>query len=355
MEESATARYVNSRAFMLIAACSLGVACIIGLTATETAFAAAKPSKVSLTSAALISKNNVRITWKKVSHAKKYEVYQKAGGGSFKRARTTTRKSASFKIASGTTVKYKVRAVNGSKKGSFSAAKTVKSIASNAVKPVVASKTATSITLKWTKIRNASGYKIYKSDGSDYTYSGVASGTAFKVTGLDLGTSYTLKVMPYIISGKKSFSGTSGTVRATTNQAAFFMDLVKPYQTSGWWGDYTSGSFTMNGVNYSHGFIGRGVKEGGTTLWFNLQGKYSTMTFDAGFVSANWNSPKDGGVLLYGDGELIKDVQIPCESLPESYSVDVTGVSIIKVVFYSDTWSLDVSEKYGLANIQVKK
>ena len=85
------------------------------------------PAKAKITSVKKISASSTRITWKKAKRAKKYELYVSINGAAFKKLKTT--KSTSFfhkKLKAGKTYAYKVRGINGKKKGDFSAVKKIK-------------------------------------------------------------------------------------------------------------------------------------------------------------------------------------------------------------------------------------
>lgn len=81
---------------------------------------------VSSTSA---SKGKVAVKWAKVTGASQYEVYRKAGSGSWTKVATVKSSSTSYtdkKVKKNTTYAYKVRAVSGSAKGAFGSSKSVK-------------------------------------------------------------------------------------------------------------------------------------------------------------------------------------------------------------------------------------
>ena len=97
--------------------------------------ASKKPAKVKVSSLKAVSSSSVKVTWKKASNAKKYEVYvsTKSKKG-FKKAATLSSSARSYTVkkynkkALKAYTKYyvKIRAVNGKKKGSFSTTKYVK-------------------------------------------------------------------------------------------------------------------------------------------------------------------------------------------------------------------------------------
>ena len=87
------------------------------------AYAAAKaPVNVTGVKAAAKSTSSIKITWNKAKNAKKYQVYRAASkNGTYKKAGTTARRYfIDKKLKSGKRYYYKVRGINGSKKGKFS-------------------------------------------------------------------------------------------------------------------------------------------------------------------------------------------------------------------------------------------
>ena len=61
--------------------------------------------------------NKVRLTWKAASNAKSYAVYRATGSGSFKKIGTTKKlKYTDSKVKKGKTYRYKIQAINGTRK-----------------------------------------------------------------------------------------------------------------------------------------------------------------------------------------------------------------------------------------------
>lgn len=83
-----------------------------------------KPAKVKISSVK-VSGLNITVKWKKAKNAKKYQVYQKIGSGKWKLKKALKKRSLTVKGAFGKTYRFKVRGINGKKKGSFSAVKTI--------------------------------------------------------------------------------------------------------------------------------------------------------------------------------------------------------------------------------------
>lgn len=109
---------------------------------------------------------SLKLNWKAVEGAEKYQVYRSTSGrsGSFVLKRTTTTTSyANTGITCGKTYYYKVRAVNSKGKGSFS------SVKSNKVQPATVKITKVrpprdmDNRVYWNKVSGASGYQVYRS------------------------------------------------------------------------------------------------------------------------------------------------------------------------------------------------
>lgn len=83
-----------------------------------------------------------------------------------------------------------------------------------------ASKTSDSVTLKWSKVKGATGYKVYKLVGKKYKAVGAVKGAAnvkYKIKGLKSGKKYSFKVRAYKkASGKTSWSRYSAAKSVTT-------------------------------------------------------------------------------------------------------------------------------------------
>lgn len=90
--------------------------------ASVPAYAASKPAKVTGLKVTARSNTSVYIKWNKASRAKKYQVYRATSKkGKYTKIATTTRPNyLNSKLKKGKKYYYKVRAINGSKKGAFS-------------------------------------------------------------------------------------------------------------------------------------------------------------------------------------------------------------------------------------------
>jgi len=163
------------------------------------AHAASKaPAAPKITKASVYDNNNVKLTWGKVSGAKKYEVWRKAGNGKYKKIVTTAKRTyQNKKLAYATKYTYKVKAVGKSSKSKFSK---VKTLTTKTARPAITSieqtgEKLTELTVKWKKIKGAVKYKVYaKEAGGKYKLQATTSSLSYVHKDTKSGTTYTYKV-----------------------------------------------------------------------------------------------------------------------------------------------------------------
>lgn len=116
----------EKKSFKKMIAMAITVAMVLGMSVTPT-FAATSLPKTSITAASVYYNNNAKITWKKVSGAVKYQVYRKRADQSSYKLMTTTTKTfyRSEDLKYNTKYTYKIKALNKSGKGQYSAAKSI--------------------------------------------------------------------------------------------------------------------------------------------------------------------------------------------------------------------------------------
>lgn len=133
--------------------------------ADDAGTAATKPGKVQELKVLKNGYKSLKVTWKAVDGASKYQVYRSKTGksGSFALKKTTTATTyINTGITCGRTYYYKVRAVNSKGKGSFSTVK------SNRVQPATVKITKVrppsdyTNRVYWNKVSGASGYQVYR-------------------------------------------------------------------------------------------------------------------------------------------------------------------------------------------------
>jgi len=116
----------EKRSFKKLIAMAITVAMVLGMSITPT-FAATSSPKTSITAASVYYNNNAKITWKKASGAVKYQVYRKRADEKSYKLMTTTTKTfyRSEDLKYNTKYSYKIKALNKSGKGQYSAVKSI--------------------------------------------------------------------------------------------------------------------------------------------------------------------------------------------------------------------------------------
>jgi len=162
------------------------------------------------------SASSIKISWTKAAGVTGYEIwYTTSENGTYKELKTTTESSYEHTgLEAGSTYYYKVRSyitVSDTKiYGSYTApkSKVMLQIPSN-VK--LTNSSATSLKISWSKVKNASGYEIYRAASKSGTYKKIktiTSGTATSYTNVKLtnNKTYYYKIRAYkTVSGNKKY------------------------------------------------------------------------------------------------------------------------------------------------------
>ncbi len=176
----------------------------------------AKPSSLAKKSA---TASTITLSWKAVSGATGYEIYDSNG----KKVAATTKTSYTIKsLAVNKSYKYKVRAyVTASGKTYYSDFTSLVSAATSFATPKslkVNTKTASTIALTWKAVSGATGYEIYDGNGKKL---GSTTKTSYTVKKLSGNKKYKLRIRAYVKeNGKTYYSGYTSYVSATTLYAA---------------------------------------------------------------------------------------------------------------------------------------
>ena len=174
---------------------------------------------------------SIKIRWDKVDGVTGYKIYRSTSkNGAYKCVATVSSKNNSYTntgLISGTTYYYKVRAYktvgNENLYGSYSTIFSGKTKGPSQVKNLkqtVAEKT--SVKLSWSKISNASGYRVYRATSKDGTYKLVAelsgsSKTSYTNKNLSPGKTYYYKVRAYRkVGSNKDYGSYSSKLKAST-------------------------------------------------------------------------------------------------------------------------------------------
>jgi len=218
-------RNILKRCMLMLIAMIVAGTMVLGTGTDEVSAASKKPYKVTISSCKSYDYNAVKLTWKQAKYAKKYQVYRAPSKyGKYKLIKTTTSRSYINKsLTTGKTYYYKVRAINGSKKGSFSYKKYATPTLKKTYGIKVTANSYNSTTVSWNKVNGAKGYVLYKATSKTGTYKKVKSTTAtsYKVTGLTTGKTYYYKVRAYrYVNNKCKYGKYSDVVSKTTALSA---------------------------------------------------------------------------------------------------------------------------------------
>ena len=152
----------------------------------------------------------VKVSWQKVSGAKKYVVYRKAGSDK-KWTKLTTTTSTSYtdkKTKNNTTYKYMVKAVDSKSKEVLSSeSTTIRCISAPKLSSVKSEKSG--VLFKWSKVTGATGYYVYRKTGSgDYEKIATVKGStnlSYRDKKAKKGKTYTYTVRAYYSSYTSSY------------------------------------------------------------------------------------------------------------------------------------------------------
>lgn len=317
-----------------------------------------RPSQVKNLTVKLVAKNTVKLTWKKASNAKKYQIYCSVNGGSYKKVKTTKATSYTQKnLKNGATYIYKVRGQNQKKTGSYSSVQRVRTLSSSKT-GLSASVTGTEAVLKWSKVTNATGYYLYKAV-SNNQWSKVASTkeNSYTVKGLTLGGSYTYKVVPYLSANGKTFTGSSSTKKITMPTSGWLLDYVQPYAKTLTYTSYNARSFKMRGNTYTHGFATRGSLRDDEGIYFNLGGKYSSISFKVGMCDGNYTYRRPAQITIKADGKTVENgtFWVRDDEAVSTHTINVKGCKDLRIFVTQGNVIKKVDTEYGFADVKLSK
>lgn len=191
------------------------IAVVMALTilvpATISPLAASAPKKVAELRIIDRDDDELELKWKKQKSADGYRVYMRHGGGKWILKRTTSKTTAEFdNLRSANVYSFKVRAYintkSGKKYGKYSSVlktatepKEVKNLSASKIKK---GKT----TLKWSAVKGADKYQVYKYYKSDRAWKKVKTTTGRSVS-LKASNGNQFKVRALVVCNKKNIYG----------------------------------------------------------------------------------------------------------------------------------------------------
>lgn len=170
------------------------------------------PGKTTSVSATQ-STDSIKLTWKKVTGADGYRVYQyNSKTGKYEKIKTLTGTSYTVKkLKAGTTYKFAVKAYSKADGKTLWAAsyKTITTATKPATPIVKATAGSKQATISWKKVTGATGYVVYMQDEfGDYEKIGTTKNTSYTRKKLTKGETYYFRVRAYkTVDGKNIYGG----------------------------------------------------------------------------------------------------------------------------------------------------
>lgn len=168
------------------------------------------------------------------------------------------------------------------------------------------------------------------------------SSRALTKSGLKIGSSYCFRVRAYTTyKGRKYYSSYSSVKKIKMNSYVYLVDVMKPY-SSEYYESYTGvDSFKLGGKKYFKGFAFRCsnyVYDKNYAI-FNLQGKYSKITFDLGAKDdKDCESQYTSSIYVSEDDSIEKIINRKGNSIPKYYSIDVRDCYKFEIRITHESW-----------------
>lgn len=168
-----------------------------------------------------VTTSSVTLKWDKVSGADGYVVYRYKSGEWVKAATVSKNTAKISKLSAGKTYKFMVKAYKKSSGttvyGESSSTLSAKTALGKVKDLKASSRKRSSITLKWDKVTGATGYQVYRYNGSKWVKIATVKSNSYTNSDLKRNTQYQYKVRAYgTVNGKTSYGSYSSTLKAKT-------------------------------------------------------------------------------------------------------------------------------------------
>lgn len=181
--------------------------------------------------------------------------------------------------------------------------------------------------LVWDEVDGAKGYEVaYRVAGGKWTTKSTTK-NYITISKLKVNKTYQFKVRAYKNVNKSVRYGKySVPKKVKINKYVYLGNLYEPYNSS-YYEPYINGNFIMmGGKKRLNGFtLGQDYSGVEKKADFNIEGKYSKVTFKVGKVDGADNDPYDGDfdVNVYADGILVDTIVVKLDELPRSVSINL--------------------------------
>lgn len=176
------------------------------------------------TPTASVTSNSVTLSWSKVAGATGYRVYQYRNKKWVKIKTTTATKYTVSSLKKATSYKFRVQAYAKTDSttvvGDYSKTVTAKTTDPTKTKIISSTIGTTTVTLNWSKVSSATGYRVYVMENGSWKKVKTTSNLSCKVTSLKSNTEYTFMVRAYKKSGDKVTWYTKSDSYTVTTKAA---------------------------------------------------------------------------------------------------------------------------------------
>lgn len=183
---------------------------------------AATVGQVTNLTASANAPTSITLKWSAVSGASGYRIYiYNASSGKWIYEKSTAKTTTKITdLTSAKSYKFRVRAYKGKDSktfGAYSAAVDTATTPTKVLNFKASGNTTTTLTLSWSKVNRATGYRIYVYDAASKTWKKchTTTATSTKVSSLSAGQQYKFKIYAYYNNGTKDFAGPYSDVLTT--------------------------------------------------------------------------------------------------------------------------------------------
>ena len=129
------------------------------------------------------------------------------------------------------------------------------------------------------------------------------------------------------------------------NEAQSLLKVCPPYEADMFY--ETPEIMNVAGKKYTNGFI-LGGWPGPRHAYYNLDGKYDTLSFDVGHIDGSSTEARVLDIIL--DDKVVKSIKLTGDMMLEHHEITVTGAKQMKLILGDGGWH----PKYGFVNAELR-